>query len=148
VIQGSPKEIRDAGRVLAFTSSIAELVRQRHSCRTYRAEPPAEEARRALEAFLATNLTGPLGGRARFALVTATTEDRAALKGLGTYGFIHGAAGFIVGAVERASKDLEDYGCLMERAILLPISGSAPAGLAARSRRAASRGRSGSPRAS
>ena len=118
MIQGSPKEIRDADRTLAFTSSIAELVRQRHSCRTYRAEPPAEEARRALEAFLATNLTGPLGGRARFALVAATTEDRAALKGLGTYGFIHGAPGFIVGAVERGPNDLEDYGYLMERAIL------------------------------
>jgi nitroreductase len=104
---------------VVFTSSIAELVRQRRSCRRYRDEPIAEDARRALEAFLASNLAGPLGGRARFALISASAEDRAALKGLGTYGFIHGAAGFIVGAVERASKDLEDYGYLLERAILL-----------------------------
>jgi nitroreductase len=104
---------------MVFTSSFAELVRQRRSCRRYREEPLAEDARRTLEAFLAANRTGPLGSRARFALVAATAEDRAALKGLGTYGFIHGAAGFIVGAIERAPKDLEDYGYLMERSILL-----------------------------
>jgi hypothetical protein len=109
---------RGAGPAGGFTSSIAELVRRRRSCRKYRAEPIAEGARRALAAFLDSNRGGPLGGRARFALLAATAEDRAALKGLGTYGFIDGAAGFIVGAVERSPKDLEDYGYLMERAIL------------------------------
>jgi hypothetical protein len=114
-----PTRKRDDRNALVFTSSIAALVRQRRSCRRYREEPIAEDARRALEAFLASNRAGPLGARARFALLAATAEDRAALKGLGTYGFIHGAGGFIVGAVGRAPKDLEDYGWLMERAVLL-----------------------------
>jgi hypothetical protein len=62
--------------------------------------------------------SGPLGSRPRFSLVAATGQDRGALRGLGTYGFIRGASGFILGAVEPAEKDLEDYGYLMERIIL------------------------------
>jgi len=102
-----------------FKSSIAGLVRQRRSCRKYLEKPLAEDARRSLETFLPANHTGPFGGRVRLALVAATAEDRTALKGLGTYGFIDGAAGFIVGAVEQSPKALEDYGFLLERAILL-----------------------------
>lgn len=104
---------------MAFTSSVAELVRRRRSCRKYQEKPLAGEARRPLEAFLAANRGGPFGGRARFALIAATAADRAALKGLGTYGFIHGATGFIIGAIERGPRDHEDYGFLMERAILM-----------------------------
>ena len=44
--------------------------------------------------------------------------DREALKRLGTYGFIKGATGFLVGAVRRAPRDAEDYGYLVEQAIL------------------------------
>jgi nitroreductase len=99
--------------------SVAELVRQRRSCRKFLERPLAGAARRSLEAFLAANSTGPFGGRVRFALIAATAGDRTALKGLGTYGFIDGAAGFILGAVEQGPQALEDYGFLMERAILL-----------------------------
>jgi hypothetical protein len=51
-------------------------------------------------------------------LVTATEEEQDALRGLGTYGFIKGAAGFIAGAVQHSPKDMEDYGYLMECIIL------------------------------
>ena len=54
----------------------------------------------------------PLGNRCRFTLVAATQDDRDALKGLGTYGFIKGATGFIVGAVRPGPGDMEDYGYL------------------------------------
>jgi len=63
--------------------------------------------------------TGPMGTPLRFNLVAATEQDRDSLKGLGTYGFIRGASGFIVGAVDPAEKDLEDYGYLMEYLILV-----------------------------
>jgi len=102
-----------------LTSPVVELIRRRRSCRKYREEPLGREARGPLEAFLAGARGGPHGRRARFALIAATAEDRAALKGLGTYGFIRGAPGFIVGAIGRGPGNLEDYGYLMERAILL-----------------------------
>jgi len=101
-----------------FTAPVAELVRRRRSCRTYLEQPLAADARRTLEAFLAANRVGPFGGRARFSLVGATAKDRGALKGLGTYGFIDRAPAFILGAIENAPRCLEDYGHLMEQAVL------------------------------
>ena len=50
--------------------------------------------------------------------LSASPGDREALRRLGTYGFIKGATGFIVGAVRRAPHDLEDYGYLLEQVIL------------------------------
>ncbi len=101
-----------------FNSPFVELVRRRRSCRKYLGRPVAEGTRRSLEAFLALKRAGPFGSRARFALIAASAQDRAALKGLGTYGFIDGATAFIVGAIEHVSGDLEDYGYLLECAIL------------------------------
>lgn len=41
------------------------------------------------------------------------------MRGLGTYGFIRGASGFIVGALERDIGNLEDYGYAMQTMVLL-----------------------------
>ncbi len=97
---------------------VVDLINARYSCRTYRAETIAPPDKAALEAYLAAHAVGPLGSRARFAVVAASPGDSAALKRLGTYGFIKGATGFLVGAVRRAPNDLEDYGYLVEQAIL------------------------------
>ena len=96
----------------------AELINARYSCRTYRAMPIAAEVRERLAAHLAAHTVGPFGSRARFAVVAAAPGDPEALRRLGTYGFIKGATGFLVGAVTRGPKDLEDYGHLVEQAIL------------------------------
>jgi hypothetical protein len=98
--------------------TVRELIDRRYSCRTYLAEPMGEDERRRLEAYMAQMTAGPLGSRVRFGLIAAAPDDREALKRLGTYGFIKGATGFIVGAVERAPRDLEDYGHLLEQVIL------------------------------
>lgn len=97
---------------------IAELIKGRYSCRAYQDRPIDGERQRRLSDFLASNRTGPLGGRARFALLAATDQERQSLKGLGTYGLIKGASGFLVGAAEQAPRNLEDYGYLMEHAVL------------------------------
>lgn len=98
---------------------ISEIIRQRYSCRTYREKSIEPETCRHLEAYLGREHRGPLGTGVRFKLIAATAEQRDALKGLGTYGFIKGAAGFIVGAVPDSGYCLEDYGYLMEKSILL-----------------------------
>lgn len=98
--------------------SVEELIKTRYSVRRYTDRPIEASVRDAMTEALALLRTGPLGSRARFSLITATEEDRKALKGLGTYGFIKGATGFIVGAVEPGPKDMEDYGYLLERAVL------------------------------
>lgn len=103
-------------------SSFEELVRRRYSCRRYADQAIEPDAREALSAFLAAlgagSSGGPFGTPARFVLLAATEDDRRALAGLGTYGFIKGAPGFIVGAVPGGAKDLEDYGYCLERAVL------------------------------
>jgi len=103
---------------MLYSKPITEVIRQRFSCRRYFEKPIAEDKRLRLDNFMSSNGIGPLGTPVRLKLVAATEEDRNALKGLGTYGIIRGATGFIVGAVKRSKKNLEDYGYLMERAIL------------------------------
>jgi nitroreductase len=97
---------------------ITKTIPQRYSCRTYQDRPIEAEGRGQLQAYLDTLRIGPLGADARFKLVAATENDQRALRGLGTYGFIRGAAGYIIGAVRPGKKNLEDYGYLMEQAIL------------------------------
>ena len=95
-----------------------DLIGRRYSCRTYLEQPIADDDQRRLLAFIATRTTGPLGSQARFGLLAAAPGDRQAIRRLGTYGFIKGATGFIVGAVRRAPNDLEDYGDLLEEIVL------------------------------
>ncbi len=102
----------------ALQRSVVDLVNARYSCRAYRPESIAADVRARLEEHLAAHTVGPFGSRARFALVAATPGDAAALRRLGTYGFIKGATGFLVGAVRRGPRDLEDYGYLVEQTIL------------------------------
>lgn len=103
-----------------FNQPVTALIRQRFSCRTYTTTPIAPAERARLEAFVTgTGCTrGPLGSTLRLRLIAAGEEDRQALKGLGTYGFIRNPAGFILGAVERGPKHLEDFGYQMEQCVL------------------------------
>jgi len=103
---------------MIYEKPIAESIERRFSCRTYADQPIAAQTQERLRERMASLGAGPFGTPLRFELVAATEEDQAALKGLGTYGFIRGATGFIVGAAGRGPKDLEDYGYAMEALIL------------------------------
>jgi nitroreductase len=103
---------------VTYSKPITELVKARFSCRRYREKPISEAEQRQLTEFIAANSTGPLASPARFELVAATEEDRRALRGLSTYGFIRNPTGFIIGAMEEAEHNLEDFGYAMERIIL------------------------------
>jgi nitroreductase len=101
------------------TDSITSIIRKRFSCRTYLDRPLAAESRERLLDFMASLPAGPLGSSARFVLTTSTEADSDSLRGLGTYGFIRGAGAFLIGATAPAPNNLEDYGYLMERIVLL-----------------------------
>jgi nitroreductase len=102
--------------------SVIDAIKKRYSCRMYQDRPIEPGLQTALSEFLKSNNLGPLGTRARFGLIATTEEDLRSLKGLGTYGFIKGATGFIVGAFENGPKAFEDFGYLMEHAILRATS--------------------------
>lgn len=103
---------------MLYSEPVTEIMEKRFSCRTYINKPIAEDERKRLSDYLSATANGPFGAAVRLKLIAATGQDRKALKGLGTYGFIKGAAGFIVGAVGHSLKNLEDFGYVMERAIL------------------------------
>jgi hypothetical protein len=101
-----------------FTQPVTDLIRRRYSCRTYLAQPIAQDLRQRLAGFCAVTGPGPFGAPVRFGFVAATEQDRSGLRGLGTYGFIKNPTGFILGAMGPGEKNLEDYGYQMERIIL------------------------------
>ena len=103
---------------MTFSKPFAEIVQARYSCRTYQERPIAASTRQKLSAIASSLPPGPFGTTPRFELVAATAEDRDALKGLGTYGFIKGATGFFVGATDDPARGTEDYGYLMELLVL------------------------------
>jgi hypothetical protein len=94
------------------------LIDRRYSCRAYLERPISAADRDALSGFMASKTTGPLGSAVRFGLIAATPDDASALRRLGTYGFIKGATGYIVGAARTGPNDLEDYGYVLEEIIL------------------------------
>jgi nitroreductase len=66
-----------------------------------------------------TESVGPFGAAVRAELVAATEDDQSALRGLGTYGFVSGERGYMVGAVHPdRPMAFEDFGFVIERAVL------------------------------
>lgn len=101
-----------------MNKTINELIKQRFSCRRHPERPIEAETQKQLKEFLSIMQKGPLGSNIRLDLFAASEQDRQALKGIGTYGVIRNAQGFIVGAMGPGEKNLEDFGYLMEFAIL------------------------------
>jgi nitroreductase len=105
--------------MVLFSNPIAKIIKRRYSCRGFAPRPIEKALRDQISGLLSESTTGPLGTEVRFELISADEHDLAALKGLGTYGFIKGARGFIIGAAKPGRNNLEDYGYLMEQAVLL-----------------------------
>ena len=103
---------------MSFQRPVTEIIRQRYSCRSYRTTPIEPDKCALITQAIAALTAGPFGVPARFKLVAATAQDRDALRGLGTYGFIRGAAAFMIGAAQTSEKSLEDFGYQMENLIL------------------------------
>jgi nitroreductase len=66
-----------------------------------------------------TNVQGPFGNKVRFELIDLSGEEGDRLTTLATYGMIKGASTFIVGAVTRGDRAMEDYGYCMEKIVLM-----------------------------
>ena len=97
---------------------VTTLIRQRYSCRSYQQTPISHDKKALLHEVLSSLKVGPLGTTSRFLLIAADEGDRQALKGLTTYGFIKNPSGFILGATSGGKHSLEDFGYLMEYAVL------------------------------
>jgi len=103
---------------MRFTKPTNKIIQERFSCRTYSDRPIENNDRKRLVGFSRKCTTGPFGTQSRFEVVAASEGDSESLKGLGTYGFINNAPGFIIGATKETDKSLEDFGYLKEMIIL------------------------------
>jgi len=101
-----------------FTVPVTQIIRERYSCRAYNKTPIAAEQAGQLAEYAASITRGPMDTPLRFELAVAMANDPQALRGLGTYGLIRDAAGFIIGAAGRGQNRLEDYGYGLEAIIL------------------------------
>ncbi len=93
----------------------SQVIQERSSWRSYEARPMEPAQVQALEAACAQPVPSPFGTAVRLQLVLGAAQDG---KKLGTYGFIRGAQAYLVGALTRGDRDLEDYGYVFERLIL------------------------------
>ena len=101
-----------------FTKPVPQLIEERFSCRTYLPQPVEHDTCEKLEGYVNSIPVGSFGSRMRFKLVSAKENDGDELRRLGTYGFIRGATGFVIGAVEDKPYNLEDCGYMLESIVL------------------------------
>lgn len=103
-----------------------EAIKHRSSVRSFDGKPldPAEIM--ALEMAFDECVPGPFGGRARFVLVSASAAGFGESKDgghsrtgkIGTYGLVTKVPAFLVGAIKKAPRALEDFGYAMEGLVL------------------------------
>ncbi|MCU0612141.1 MAG: nitroreductase, partial [Candidatus Eisenbacteria bacterium] len=100
--------------------SVTQAITSRTSQRTYNGHALTPNTRAALEAALRQPPPAPFGNSIRLAVLdTTTAESRVPL---GTYGIIRGAKSFLAGAVHRGEHAEEDFGFVLEWAILRATS--------------------------
>jgi len=97
----------------------SDTIKRRASCRTYKDDPIKEADRQKLREFILTNVQGAFGNKVRFELVDLAGNEADKLTTLATYGMIKGASTFIVGAVTKGDRAMEDYGYSMEKIVLM-----------------------------
>lgn len=96
-------------------------MQERYSCRTFDPKPLSPEDLSFLEAAIARQAgqASPFApaGSTRLVVVAAREGDAAALRGLGTYGFIKQPQAFLVAAIQ-SDAGLEDSGWQLEHLVL------------------------------
>ena len=101
---------------MSYQSKITDLIPRRQSWRSYGDKALDAETREQLRIFF-TNLEKPFWGNTpRFDIVDVGPPGKGRMPG--TYGVIKGAGSFLVGAMDRGHRDMEDFGYLFEQIIL------------------------------
>lgn len=101
---------------MPYQSKITDLIPRRISWRSYGEKELSAETRQQLRIFF-NNLETPFWKNTpRFEIVDVGPPGKGRMPG--TYGVIKGAGVFLVGAMERGHRDMEDFGFLFEQIIL------------------------------
>jgi len=98
--------------------TIIEAIQARRSCRTYGDRPVEPEKVAALMALFPPEAVGPFGNPVRFRFLDIDASASRNFGVLGTYGVIKGKPLFILAAVGKGLRAMEDCGFCLERIIL------------------------------
>jgi hypothetical protein len=103
-----------------FNKPITEIIKGRHSVRTYKPQELAGDIRGKLLDY-AKKANGPFGAKVRLELVDKMDTEKSGGK-IGTYGIIKGTNTYVGGVVEKSEGNLEQLGYVLERFILFAAS--------------------------
>ncbi|MBN2685035.1 MAG: hypothetical protein JXR40_07135 [Pontiellaceae bacterium] len=102
--------------------NILEAIECRTSVRNFKNEPLSASDLSGIKSALPDEECGPFGNRLRAAILHPTKDNPKAIDGLGgllgTYGFIKNAQAYAVAALKPAPFALNDFGFLLEGAVL------------------------------
>lgn len=102
--------------MLSFTGNITDVIKERHSVRTYKALSLTPElVDQIKQSFL--DVTTPFSPKPRFKLIETVDFKNQSVK-LGTYGIIKNSQYFVGVACEKSEFDLVSIGYAMEQLIL------------------------------
>lgn len=99
-------------------TELNQLIRKRHSCRTYADKSVEEKILQELECLVAAEHSGPFGNRPKFHLINLDMSSPEERKDISTYGIIRNTRLFLAGSIKKEDKALMDYGYCMENIIL------------------------------
>ena len=103
---------------MKFNTKIQTLIRQRYSCRSYAQTQLSIDDLAILRSTADKCQIGPFKNQIRTEIISASQENTAELKRLGTYGFIKNPMGFINIATQDTQGAMVDVGYLIEILIL------------------------------
>lgn len=104
-----------------FGMPIADVIKSRHSVRTYKAESLAKELKDKLSSY-ARDIQGPFAVKVRLELIDDIDITEKAGGRIGTYGVIKGARAYIAGIMEKGKYSEEQLGYSLEKLILFAAS--------------------------
>lgn len=101
-----------------FNKSITEIIKYRHSVRTYKDVELSNDIIEKIESYLKeiNNSEGIFGGKIRVNLIEKNDDGKETK--LGTYGVIKGATYYLTAAYDKSEMGLYDLGYLFEKVVL------------------------------
>jgi nitroreductase len=104
-----------------FNKPILDIIKNRHSVRTYNSEILDKELKNKLKEY-AAGIKGPFDAKLRLEMIDSLDIAEGAGTKFGTYGIIKGAKTFIAAATHKDEYNMEQLGYCLEKLILYAAS--------------------------
>ncbi|MDF2840300.1 MAG: nitroreductase [Clostridia bacterium] len=104
-----------------FARPITDIIKSRHSVRTYDSEILKLDVKDKLREY-AAQIKGPFDSEVRLEVVDSNDFTEGKGNKIGTYGVIKGAQTFIAGIADNKEKNMEQLGYCMEKLLLYAAS--------------------------